>query len=527
MTQARCPRCGRPMESEAFWCDECGIRLRRAPPIAPTRPEDGIAHSLDLPAEGMMLGGYRIEEVIGEGGMATVFRARRVRTGEEFALKVLASNFARNDKLVRRFRQEARIQKELLHPGIVRVFEVVEQGLTIALVMELVEGQSLERWLEEVGGPAGMQSCCAILTPVLQTLAYAHDARIIHRDLKPSNVLLKPSVYDPRVLWPKITDFGVAKILADSGMRTATGVALGTPHYMAPEQCRGARDIDHRADLYSVGVILFQMGTGAVPFPGNSDFDIMEGHARRAPPQPSVLNPDVPAALEDVILRAIEKDPAERFQSAQAFLEALQAAAIPAAAVDSHPGAVAPVVATAGRADGDSRAPGQTVTQSADLPGLPRGLGGKARDDGPSPPAEPGYVGFWARLLAHLLDTLLLAALTTPLLVSIYGWEYFGEDAPWLPRGWPDVVVSWILPAAAVILLWKVRQATPGKMAIGAVIVDAHTGGKPSTGQLVGRYLGYFLSALPCCLGFVWVAFDPRKQGWHDKLAGTLVVRAR
>ncbi|GKT20918.1 RDD family protein [Acidovorax sp. SUPP3334] len=135
------------------------------------------------------------------------------------------------------------------------------------------------------------------------------------------------------------------------------------------------------------------------------------------------------------------------------------------------------------------------------------------------------YVGFWARVGATLIDTVLLVAVTVPLLVWFYGWQYFESEQ--LVLGPADFVISWVLPAIAVVLFWMGRQATPGKMAIGARVVDAVTGKPMTTGQSVGRYLAYFAAAIPLFLGLLWVAFDGRKQGWHDKLAGTVVVRPK
>ncbi|MDO9355463.1 MAG: RDD family protein [Solirubrobacteraceae bacterium] len=139
-------------------------------------------------------------------------------------------------------------------------------------------------------------------------------------------------------------------------------------------------------------------------------------------------------------------------------------------------------------------------------------------------PQEVRYVGFWVRVVAALVDTLLVLAITMPLLVTIYGWAYFDDGKPVI-AGPADALLSWGLPALASIVFWLTKQATPGKMLFSAAIVDAKTGGKLSTGQAIGRYLGYFVSLLPLGLGILWVAFDARKQGWHDKLAGTVVVR--
>lgn len=138
---------------------------------------------------------------------------------------------------------------------------------------------------------------------------------------------------------------------------------------------------------------------------------------------------------------------------------------------------------------------------------------------------ELEYVGFWLRAGASAIDTVLLLIILLPILHAIYGPAYWASDA--LIQGPADFVFSWILPAVAVILFWMARQATPGKMAIGARIVDATSGQAASTGQLVTRYLGYYVSTIALCIGFVWIAFDHRKQGWHDKLAKTVVVRAK
>ncbi len=139
----------------------------------------------------------------------------------------------------------------------------------------------------------------------------------------------------------------------------------------------------------------------------------------------------------------------------------------------------------------------------------------------------PEYVGFWSRVGASIIDTILMLAITYPLLYALYGAEYFSFSNESMVAGTGDFLLSYVFPFIAVITFWTYKSATPGKMAIKAKIVNARTGGKPSVGQLIGRYFAYFLSTLPLGLGFLWVAWDKRKQGWHDKLAGTIVVRAR
>jgi len=140
-------------------------------------------------------------------------------------------------------------------------------------------------------------------------------------------------------------------------------------------------------------------------------------------------------------------------------------------------------------------------------------------------PQELEYVGFWLRLWASFIDTVLVAMVLYPLLYALYGKEYFATEH--LVAGVGDFILTYVLPAIAVIIFWIYKSATPGKMAIHAKIVDAKTGRLPSTGQLIGRYLAYYISTIPLCLGFLWIAWDPKKQGWHDKLAGTVVVRPK
>lgn len=135
------------------------------------------------------------------------------------------------------------------------------------------------------------------------------------------------------------------------------------------------------------------------------------------------------------------------------------------------------------------------------------------------------YAGFWVRIGAAIIDSILMMLITVPLIVSIYGWSYFGEENTSIIAGPADFLITWVLPAIAVIAFWITKQATPGKMAVSAKIVDATTGRPASTAQLVGRYFAYFVSMIPLFLGVIWVAFDKRKQGWHDKLAGTVVIK--
>ena len=137
------------------------------------------------------------------------------------------------------------------------------------------------------------------------------------------------------------------------------------------------------------------------------------------------------------------------------------------------------------------------------------------------------YVGFWVRVGAALIDTALIVCVTFPLLIAIYGWSYFDVSETGFIAGVADFLISWVAPAIAVVAFWLYKQATPGKMALSARVVDARTGNTLTLGQSIGRYLGYYVSTIPLGLGLIWIAFDPKKQGWHDKLAGTVVIRSK
>ena len=152
----------------------------------------------------------------------------------------------------------------------------------------------------------------------------------------------------------------------------------------------------------------------------------------------------------------------------------------------------------------------------------------KAQVEDPARPGEQdvSYAGFWIRLLASIIDSILVSVVTAPILMAIYGRDYFSQAGESLFGGTANVLISYVFPAVAVVLFWIARQATPGKMALSLKIVDAETFGPLSKGQAIGRYFGYYVSIFGLCLGFLWVAFDPRKQGWHDKLAGTVVIRS-
>ena len=265
---------------------------------------------------GRQLGQYELRGIIRRGGMSAVYQAYQPSLHRLVAVKVLA--FPGDPEFVARFEREARAIAALQHPNVVRVYDYGEQDGQAYLVMQYVEdGVTLVDLLREPQAPI---RCLELMEHVLAGLAYAHGRGIVHRDVKPSNILLASPT------WPMLADFGVAKLLAEESLQlTATGVVAGTPAYMAPEQAFRL-PVDARTDLYAAGVVLYEMLTGRVPFDAGTPVATLMLHAYEPPPPPRELNPALPEELAALLLKALRKDPAERYQSADEMGAAVQAA---------------------------------------------------------------------------------------------------------------------------------------------------------------------------------------------------------
>jgi len=262
------------------------------------------------------IGKYEILEKIGEGGFGIVYRGRDAMLEREVAIKVLKSDVASAPDFVERFRREARLAASLRHPNIVNVIEVGEQEGSYYLVMEYLAGQTLAKLLEE-GKPLPLTRAVELLHPLADALDHAHSKGIIHRDVKPGNVILADDGKRP-----VLTDFGLVKSKLEEGM-TTTGVVLGTPEYMSPEQIQG-KELGPAADQYALGVIAYQMLTGRVPFKGTTPFEVQNGHVSQPPPDPRSLNPGLSADAAKILLRALEKDPAKRSPKCLDFVGELE-----------------------------------------------------------------------------------------------------------------------------------------------------------------------------------------------------------
>lgn len=258
---------------------------------------------------------YRILDRIGGGGMALVYRAEDTALGRPVALKVLRSQFAADPEFVRRFRREAQAAASLSHPNIVSIYDVGQEGEHHYIVMELVEGETLKSRIQRQG-PLSVEETTRIGLEILAALEHAHSHKIVHRDIKPHNILLSR---DGRV---KVTDFGIARAVTTDTV-TNTGSILGSAHYFSPEMAKG-QGATEQSDLYSLGVVLYEMVTGRVPFQGESPITVALKHVQEEVLPPGVLNPQLPAELEAIILRALAKDPAQRFSSAAEMRQTLE-----------------------------------------------------------------------------------------------------------------------------------------------------------------------------------------------------------
>ncbi len=280
---------------------------------------------------GARIGDYEVLAVLGAGGMGKVYKVRNVISDRIEAIKVLLPNLSENPELAERFLREIKVQAALTHPNIASLHTAVNVDNQLLMVMEFVEGYTLESYLSQ--GRIPIQHAVGYMSQVLSALSYAHKQGVVHRDIKPANMMVTPQGV------VKLMDFGIARIGADRSL-TQTGNTVGSLFYMSPEQINGSPDVDARSDIYSLGVSMYQMLTGKRPFDGDSDFKIMAAHMQQKPVPPIELDPDLPAILNEVIMLAITRDPAKRFQSADAMLAALSSLNAPPKAA---PAAAKPV----------------------------------------------------------------------------------------------------------------------------------------------------------------------------------------
>jgi serine/threonine protein kinase len=261
---------------------------------------------------------YRIERLIGEGGMGNVYLAVHTHIGRQVAIKALNPMLARNPEIRERFKNEASMLSQLHHPNIVQLYDYVEMDQGIYLVMEYAEGKPLDEYIEKVTGPIPEEKAIPLFTQIIDGVAYAHKKNVVHRDIKPSNIIVNT---EGKV---KILDFGIAKIIGDSNNKlTKTGTKLGTVLYMSPEQVKGL-ELDYRTDIYSLGITLYEMLTGRGPFETNStEYEVYKKIVEEPLPDPRSFYPGISDGMTAILIKATEKDVAARFQSCSEFRQTI------------------------------------------------------------------------------------------------------------------------------------------------------------------------------------------------------------
>jgi beta-lactam-binding protein with PASTA domain/predicted Ser/Thr protein kinase len=348
-------------------------------------------------------GRYRVIRRLGSGGMANVYLAEDEELGRRVAIKVLDDRHAKDEQFVERFRREAKNAASLSHPNIVSIYDRGEAEGTFYIAMEYIEGRSLKE-LVVARGPLAIGQAVAYARQILGAIRFAHRKGIVHRDIKPHNVLADS---DGRL---KVTDFGIARAGAASQM-TEAGSIIGTAQYLSPEQARGA-PVDQRSDLYSVGVVLYELLTGSVPFTGDTPVEIAMKHISTVPEPPSARRPEVPNDLDLVVLRALAKDPKERFQSAEEMDAELARVAAGLPVTDVTADAATAVLAGSGVTDA---APTAVVRRRPPPPYAPHG--GYHYEE----PPPPGRRTIWPWVLA-------LGLVIAAVVAGLYAYERIQDE---------------------------------------------------------------------------------------------------
>jgi beta-lactam-binding protein with PASTA domain/tRNA A-37 threonylcarbamoyl transferase component Bud32 len=366
-------------------------------------------------------GRYRIVRKLGSGGMANVYLAEDEELGRRVAIKILNDRYANDELFIERFRREAKSAAALSHPNIVSIYDRGEAEGTYYIAMEVIEGRSLKE-LIMTRGPLPIAQALAYMHEILEALRFAHRHGIIHRDIKPHNILIGERL--------KVTDFGIAR--AGASQMTEAGSIMGTAQYLSPEQARGA-PVTASSDLYSAGIVLFEMLTGKVPFNGDSAIEIAMKHLNEIPKPPSKIRPEIPDELDQVVLRALAKNPEDRYQSAEEFSEDLHRveAGLPLAPETSEAATALLTGVTAPLAgDGGST---QVLSETAATRHIP-----PPQTPRRPPPYTPGYYEEpppkRRRWLPWLVVALLLAA------AAVAGWYVFSQIQDQLAANEPVAV---------------------------------------------------------------------------------------
>lgn len=371
------------------------------------------------------IGQYQVEAQVGIGGMATVFKAHHARLGRDVAIKVMHPNFLQDPNFRARFEREARIVARLEHPNIVPVYDFADYDGKPYLVMKYIEGDTLKEYARD--NALMMSDKVTLLEKVAGALSYAHKQGILHRDIKPSNILIDGNGT------PYLTDFGLARIAQSGESTMSADMMLGTPHYISPEQAQGKIDLDARTDVYSLGIIMYELLAGRVPFKGDSTYAIVHDHIYTPPPLPSEFNDAITPPVEAVLLKALAKNPQDRYDTPDAMVadlkRALRGETIPAANVRPRANVESSLAATPPaekRKPSDDTPPRKRV-QVVMPPSAPSP---PPLDPIPSPfaPDFPQKVSQWAERAGQKAGEL---------------GERFGDNAGQLGQRWGDRAGQW------------------------------------------------------------------------------------
>ncbi len=386
-------------------------------------------------------GRYQIREHIATGGMATVYKAWDTRVERIVAIKVLRSLAKSDSNAVERFRREAHAAARLSHPNAVTVYDFLEERGEHFLIMEYVEGVNLKQLLAQKG-TLSAEEAIDITCQICSVLQVAHAQGFIHRDIKPQNIMITPDGQ------AKLTDFGIVRVMEAAGL-TNSGIVLGTADYLAPEQARGEK-LSPASDLYSLGVVLYEMLAGRPPFIGSSAVQVAMQHANKIPPPPSMYNPRIPRSLEAVIKKALQKQPQSRYANAEEMRKALQESLKTSLEEGATiPGSFPVVEPTPGR-----RISGQPIPVSprpAPVVSPSSAVDWSARTSLPRPP-EAHHTSRWAYLLIFLAALILLGAL------AVGAYFAFNKPAGYSPhkassQTQPGQPVALISEAAHITML--------------------------------------------------------------------------